>query len=284
MQKCSTVEDVKNLFNQYNRSAWSSAVLRFVDKTGKFLYVDGDSLIISDKDIFVQTNVRPCENKKCWRLEKASRLLSGDYEATIEYCKAMMDSVHQEGNWGGTLYTTIYDLDKLTIDLYYFYDYENMVTFNLKEELKKGDRIIEIPQLFPNNSIGMRYYTEYNKILPMLKQFGDSMSNNSQSYKALKDSINSSFIEHYAFISKLYDFGQYYLNENIDFERAILFYRLYTELLPKYWKGFDILGTAYMRNNQYQLALDNYKRSIELKPDNANAKKQIEILNDLIKK
>jgi len=285
MQKCSTVEDVKNLFSQYNRSTWSSAVLRFVDRSGKCLYVDGDSLIISDKDIFIQTNVRPYENKKCWRFDKAARLLSNNYEATTGYCKSIMDSVHQEGKWGGTLYTTVYDLDKATIDLYYFHDFKNVIKFDLKEELKKGDKILDIPQLFPNNDSGMKYYTEYNKILTMIKHIGDSlMIDETQSCNALKDSINNSFIERYAFISKIFNFGQYYLNENVDIRRAILFLKLYAELLPEYWKAYDILGDAYMKDKQFQLALNNYKRSVEIKPDNISGKKQIQILNELIEK
>ena len=95
MQECATVDEAKCLLNRYNRCFWSASVLRFVDKTGKYLYVDGDSLIIGEKAFFIQPNVRPYEIKKnCWRLEKATRLLENSFDASIGYCTSVMDSVH----------------------------------------------------------------------------------------------------------------------------------------------------------------------------------------------
>ncbi|MDP3583052.1 MAG: linear amide C-N hydrolase, partial [Ignavibacteria bacterium] len=174
MRECSTVEEVKQLISKYNIAFLSAAVLRYVDKTGKYFYVDGDSLVIGEKNYFVQTNVRPYENKKCWRLDKATRLLENAFDASVSYVKTIMDSVHQATNWGGTIYSTIYDLNKGKIHLYYFYDYEKAVIFDLKEELKKGDRVLNMPDLFPNNVTGKKYFTEYNKILTQAKQLGDS--------------------------------------------------------------------------------------------------------------
>jgi len=158
MQECKTVDEVKSLISKYNIAFMSSAVLRYVDKTGRYLYVDGDSLVIGEKNYFVQTNVRPYENKKCWRFDKATRLLEHSYDATISYVKSVMDSIHQETKWGGTLYTTVYDLNNGKVYLYHFYDYNNVVTFDLKEELKKGQRMVNIPELFPNNEVGKRFY------------------------------------------------------------------------------------------------------------------------------
>ena len=140
MRECETVEQVKFLLSKYNISFLSSAVLRYVDKTGKYLYVDGDSLIIGNNNYFVQTNVRPYENKKCWRLDKAKRILDNSYDASVNFIKMVMDSIHQETKWGGTLYSTVYDLNNGIVHLYHFYDYDTEVVFNLKEELKKGFR------------------------------------------------------------------------------------------------------------------------------------------------
>ena len=36
--------------------------------------------------------------------------------------------------------------------LYFYHDYKNLVQFNLKDELAKGDHILEIPKLFPPNA------------------------------------------------------------------------------------------------------------------------------------
>ncbi len=285
MQECSTAEEVKNLISQYNISFWSSAVLRFVDKTGKCLYVDGDNLTVSQEEYFVQTNVRPYEKKKCWRLEKASRMLEKNVEAGISYCKSIMDTTHQETEWGGTLYSTVYDLDKGIVYLYYFYDYENAIKFELKEELKKGDRVLNIPGLFPGNTYGRKYTTEYNKILSMIKEFGGPLTGDEKgSFKALKDAVCNSFIGRYPFFSKIHSYSQSYLHNDTDCKRAVLLLKLNTELLPNYWKAYSALGDAYMKNKNYKLALENYLHSSKLNPGNASCKKQIEKLKTILEK
>lgn len=58
----------------------------------------------------------------------------------------------------GTLLTSIYDLNKGIVNLYFYHDYNNVVAFNLKEELAKGNHSFEIPSLFPANA-------EYQKLL-----------------------------------------------------------------------------------------------------------------------
>jgi len=283
MQECATVEEAKSLLNRYNRSFWSASVLRFVDKTGKYLYVDGDSLIIGEKAFFVQTNVRPYENKRCWRLEKATRLLENSFDASVGFCTSVMDSVHQATKWGGTIYTSVYDLNEGKIHLFYFYDFQHEVTFDLKEELKKGDRVLNMPELFPKCEFGQKYLSEYNKILSKIKQLGDSSTvDETASINAIESDITSSFIDSGPFYYKIYKYAEYYLTEEINYPRAILISRLYVQLCPDDWRGYDILGEAYAKNKQYQLALDNYLRSVELYPDNTSGKKQIEYLKKLI--
>lgn len=284
MQECSTVEEVKTLIGKYNISFWTSAVLRFIDKTGKYLYVDGDSLIIGQQDYFIQTNIRPYEKKKCWRFEKATRLLENHYDSSIEYCKSVMDSIHQETNWGGTLYTTMYDLENATVYLYYFYDFKNAVSFNLKEELKKGDKILNITELFPNNNTGKVYYRDYNNILSLLKQLSTpSLANETESIRTIKDSIYNSSILKYIWVSKISNFGDLYLDKK-EYQIAIRYFTLNVELFPDLWYVFDNLGSAYMKNKQYKLALDNYFHSIDLNSDNPSSKKQVEELKRMIEK
>ena len=285
MRECSTVEEVKQLISKYNIAFLSAAVLRYVDKTGKYFYVDGDSLVIGEKNYFVQTNVRPYENKKCWRLDKATRLLENAFDASVSYVKTIMDSVHQATNWGGTIYSTIYDLNEGKIHLYYFYDYEKAVIFDLKEELKKGDRVLNMPDLFPNNVTGKKYFTEYNKILTQAKQLGDSsMTDVEGNYNALKNDIANSFIDNYPFFYKISKLAEYYLTEKINYPRAILLLRIVSTIYPDDWRVYNNLAEAYVKNKQYQLALNNYSRSVELNPKNEEDKKQIEYVKKLIAK
>ncbi len=53
-------------------------------------------------------------------------------------------------------------------------------------------------------------------------------------------------------------------------DAAIQVFKLQVQDYPKYWNSYDSLGEAYMKAGQKDLAIQNYEKSIELKPDNQN--------------
>ena len=57
---------------------------------------------------------------------------------------------------------------------------------------------------------------------------------------------------------------------------AIEVFKINTEVFPESANVFDSLGEAYMTNGDKDLAIINYKKSIEINPGNDNAKKMIE--------
>jgi len=55
-----------------------------------------------------------------------------------------------------------------------------------------------------------------------------------------------------------------------NFPDAIAIFKLNVKLHPNSWNVYDSLGEAYAKNGQRSLAIENYQKSIQLKPDNAN--------------
>jgi len=53
-------------------------------------------------------------------------------------------------------------------------------------------------------------------------------------------------------------------------EEAIQVFKVEVQDYPKYWNAYDSLGEAYMDAKQNDLAIENYEKSIALKPDNQN--------------
>jgi dienelactone hydrolase/predicted negative regulator of RcsB-dependent stress response len=51
--------------------------------------------------------------------------------------------------------------------------------------------------------------------------------------------------------------------------------KLNVQVFPASSNAYDSLGEAYMKAGQKQLAIDNYKKSLELNPDNDNAKEKL---------
>jgi tetratricopeptide (TPR) repeat protein len=66
-----------------------------------------------------------------------------------------------------------------------------------------------------------------------------------------------------------------------DIKSAIRVFRLNVELYPNSFDVYDSLGEAYMANGDIQLAIDNYKKSLQLNPQNKNAEEKLKKLADM---
>jgi cytochrome c-type biogenesis protein CcmH/NrfG len=55
-------------------------------------------------------------------------------------------------------------------------------------------------------------------------------------------------------------------------------FQLNVELYPQSWNVYDSLGETYMNNGDRDLAIQNYKKSLELNPDNSNGKEMLKKL------
>lgn len=63
-------------------------------------------------------------------------------------------------------------------------------------------------------------------------------------------------------------------------KKAIDIFTLQIFSFPKSYDAYDSLGEAYMLEGQNTTAIGNYKKSLELNPENHNAKEKIK---DLLK-
>jgi tetratricopeptide (TPR) repeat protein len=60
---------------------------------------------------------------------------------------------------------------------------------------------------------------------------------------------------------------------------AIAYFKLNAELYPNSSNVYDSLGEAYMANGDKELAMTNYKKSLEPDPKNTNATEALKKLN-----
>jgi len=82
-----------------------------------------------------------------------------------------------------------------------------------------------------------------------------------------------------------YDFSEQQLNglgyQLLQMKRvkdAIEIFKLNVEMFPQGFNTYDSLGEAYMVNGDKQLAIQNYKKSLELNPKNTNAVEKLKKL------
>jgi CubicO group peptidase (beta-lactamase class C family) len=77
---------------------------------------------------------------------------------------------------------------------------------------------------------------------------------------------------------KVYDFGEpelnqlgYQLMQAKKLKEALEIFKLNVEAYPQGFNTYDSLGEAYMMNGNIELAIQNYKKSLELNPQNTGA-------------
>lgn len=185
-----------------------------------------------------------------------------------------MDSVHQES----TLYTTVYDLGAGTIDLYNFHNYSKVIRFNIKDELKKGNRVLRIPALFPEV-----VNPAYKGMLNLKATFDSLAFYFTATDSARRTAIINDLRKRDYVIHVLENYGYEYLHLG-DVQKAIGMFTLVTEFYPQMPHGYHFLGEAYMENKQYELAHANYSRSVKLYPADVDGMQRISVLNELLKK
>ena len=72
---------------------------------------------------------------------------------SVEYFSEILKATHQEGN-GPTQWSIVYDLNECLIYLYHLHQYNNVIIFNLFDELELGEHVYSIPSLFePSDNI-----------------------------------------------------------------------------------------------------------------------------------
>jgi hypothetical protein len=152
---CATCEDVQAFFEKSNFPALERARFPVADRSGASMVVEYGQgrvqFVRSDAwyqiaTNFVMSNVTD-GNYPCWRYRAADKMLSGAISLSVDLIREVLEKTHQEGG-GLTVYSNIYDLKKGLISVYNLRNFKEAVVLNLAEELKKGERRIELPSLF----------------------------------------------------------------------------------------------------------------------------------------
>jgi len=168
---CATVEEVLDMFGQYNLEWMSKGQMFIVDKSGDAAIIEGDDVIRKSGSYQVVTNFRlsqiaedqrPCRWPawSCSRYKKAEKMLAGSNTAAVAHFRDILKATYRDNVIARTLYSNIYDLKKGLVYLYYLHNFDNQVVIDLSEELKKGHHYYDLPSLFGKDlKYGRKVYT-----------------------------------------------------------------------------------------------------------------------------
>ncbi len=167
MKKCGTVEEAIRMAKSYD---WGDSLkwqIHLADSGGDAVVIsagpDGE-LAFSRKSTgdgyLVSTNFNLANRKNsysypCSRYDTASRMLDvidPPKKLTVDYCRSILDAVHIEGASSNTLYSNVIDLKNSRIHLYYWHQWDEVVTLNIAEQLAKGSQRGRISDLFSSDT------------------------------------------------------------------------------------------------------------------------------------
>lgn len=286
MQNCQNTDEVYTFLSNYDLSPLYAGMLLFVDQSGKYLVVEGDTMIKGNDDKYLLSNFCPSKTKdlndiKIPMYQSGRKLMAGRIDTSLTFLKTLSDTLHQswQGNIGGTLYTIIYDLNERTIHLYFYHDYTKSVTFKLAYELNKEDRVVvNIPKLFPNNIEGQDQLKRYN----LTQEFFFKLKTTSFSKDSLK-------IANYICINDIEPFLPLYEGEinNIGCElmdkkklaSAVNVFKLNLKYHKNSWNAFDSLAEAYFKQKNFNESKKYYQKSLALNPNNQSAIDHLKFLD-----
>jgi hypothetical protein len=93
-------------------------------------------------------------------------------------------------------------------------------------------------------------------------------------YRKIKKENPSDF---YVSENRLNILGYRYLGQH-KYQQALAIFKLNVEFYPESANCYDSLGEAYMKNGNTELAIKNYRKSLELNPNNQNAERKLKVL------
>jgi tetratricopeptide (TPR) repeat protein len=286
--ECSTVDEAIKLFSEYNfkDGVWKGHYL-IGDRFGNSAIIEPLAVIRRDRKYQVATNFLQSktdpETSTDPRYRLASKLFEQSDTISVDLFRRILDDTHMEeynGSFTATLYSYIHDLAKGDVYIYNFHNYDNVVKLNIHEELKKGEHAYLISSLFPCETYAAQQFKATRVAAMMVR-------------KALQDGVigDDGAIAFYKEVNspenKLtqYRLGEEYLNavgyallQYNKVNEAIELFNFMVEEFPQSANAYDSRGEAYMKAGNNELAVENYRKSLELNPDNDNAKRMIEQL------
>ena len=151
IEESANIEEAKNIFEKFFCEDQYKAQYLVGDSGGNSIIVEGDNILDKDNDYQVLTNFYQSNPNlggyPCWRYNIACEMLGEMSELNPYYIGSVLASTHQEGKYP-TQYSNIYDLKNGLIYLFHFHNYNEFITINLSEELKKGYNTYVISSLF----------------------------------------------------------------------------------------------------------------------------------------
>jgi hypothetical protein len=224
LTSCANVEDVVKLFKIYSTPGFSSCHILVGDSFGNSVVIergenDSIAFIKSGKNYQIATNFlnsylnspKTADFIGDYRYNYIDAMLNDNKVVSVDLFRTILDGAANKGQQDPTIYSTIYNLKSLDVYAYVYSNYEEVLKFNLNDELKKGRQNLSLPDLFSkikgiypvsnelitNSSVNLSWYgdvDEYEIFLSTDKEFSSTISFKVESINYKEASLPSLFV------------------------------------------------------------------------------------------
>ena len=169
-QTCATVKEAISLAKKHN---WGSSIkwqIHLADATGDAVVISvgpdrelAFTRIPPDGGYLISTNFNRANPKNtyrgsypCWRYNRADKMLKKikkKQDLTVDSFRSILDAVHVESAAGNTLYSNVFDLKKGIVYLYYWHQFDEVVTLKVADEITKKPKPRRIRELFSKKTV-----------------------------------------------------------------------------------------------------------------------------------
>jgi tetratricopeptide (TPR) repeat protein len=275
---CATVEEVIDLFKRYNVNLLDGGKFPIADAKGDAAIIEwgqGKLQIIKRKGYyqistnFAQSNFESADD----RYKIAEKILSTSDEISIDLVRSVLSATANEFFFP-TIYSTICNLKQKQIYLYNFHNFEEAFVIDLAKELMQGRHTFNIPSLFHVKTQAALLFDKYRiksgkeELMKIINDKG--IKEAIGQYYKFKDDQFREIRKIDIRRNEINDLG-YLLLKDGRIKEAIEIFKLNVSEHPDSWNVYDSLGEAYFKNGDKELAVENYKKSLELNPNNINA-------------
>ncbi len=155
MRTCKDVQEAAALLRTTDTSWLTQSMLFLADRNGSYLIVEADTMILGNDPTYAVGNWRmsSCTDPEAIpipRLQQGRALLAAGPDSSFNAAREVLArmAVCRKKMGEGTLFSTLFDPTEATAHLYFYHDFDQAITFDLKNELTKGDRTVEMSSLF----------------------------------------------------------------------------------------------------------------------------------------
>ncbi|MCB0477442.1 MAG: hypothetical protein KDC84_04730 [Crocinitomicaceae bacterium] len=155
LRECKNLEEVKAKFNAHDRTCFLEDVFVYVDAEGNYLIVEPYQILEGKDESLIQSNFCPSitseeERSRQNRYKNGKAFVADGFETDLNFCTSLAEAMHvcRPKIGDGTLLTSIWNPKEFKVTLYFYHDYTEAQTFDLRNEWDQENHQFFIGSLF----------------------------------------------------------------------------------------------------------------------------------------